>query len=109
MVLRLIIDNQTFYCFEIERQEASDQVHDPRGYSGVLFRAPTIDPEAFKNFVKSVMTKIIKNKGVFKGMMDQFPEDALLITHHIKDPYVRYRTALLKTLAQAGIDFTETV
>lgn len=109
MVLRLIIDNQTFYCFEIERQEASDQVHDPRGYSGVLFRAHTIDPEAFKNFVKSVMTKIIKNKGVFKGMMDQFPEDALLITHHIKDPYVRYRTALLKTLAQAGIDFTETV
>lgn len=107
LVLRLIIDNQIFYCFEIERQEASDEISEPRGYSGILFRAHIMPPEELTKFVKTVMMKTITNKGIFKGMTNQFPEDALLITHRAKDAHVRYRTALLKTLAQAGIDLTE--
>lgn len=103
MILRLVVDKQPFYCFEIERQESSEKTPNPRGFSGVLMKAHTEDPVEFQQFVETVTSRIRNNLGIFKNIMKTFPPNAIVFTHRSKDQDVRYRTRLINAFAQAGV------
>lgn len=103
MVLRIAIDNETFFCFEIERQEPSEKHPKTRGFSGVLMKAHTSDPVEFQLFVETVSSRIRNNLGIFKNIMKTFPSDAIVIAHRSKDQDVRYRKRLINAFIQAGV------
>lgn len=103
MILRIVVDNQTFYCFEIERQESSKRYPNPRGFSGVLMSAHTSDPAEFEQFVGEVCRRIRNNLGIFKNIMSSFPKGSIVIAHTSQDQNVRYRKRLISAFKQMKV------
>lgn len=103
MVLRIVIDHETFFCFEIERQEPSEKYPNPRGFSGVLMKAHTADPVEFQQFVETVTSRIRNNLGIFKNIMKTFPPNSIVFAHRSIDQEMRYRTRLINVFFQAGV------
>ncbi|AZE39160.1 hypothetical protein C4K06_6172 [Pseudomonas chlororaphis subsp. aureofaciens] len=103
MILKVVVDDQSFFCFEIERQEPSEKHPNPRGFSGVLMKAHTSDPVEFQQFVEEVCTRIRNNLGIFKNIMRSFPKETIVFAHRAQDQDVRYRRRLINVFAQAGV------
>lgn len=103
MVLRIVVDNQIFYCFEIERQEPSEKYPKPRGFSGVLMKAHISDPIEFEQFVGEVCTRIRNNLGIFKKIIKSFPKGSIIIAHRSQDQNVRYRKRLISAFKQMKV------
>ena len=103
MILRIVIDNQAFYCFEIERMEPSRMHPDPRGFSGALMKAHTSNPDEFQEFVTEVCRRIRISKGVFKNIMPSFPKGSIVFPHHSADQEVLYRKGLIDAFTRVGV------
>lgn len=111
MVLKIVVDEQTFFCFEIDRLEKQgrefeaqqDKKPATRGFSGVLMKAFTNDPAEFQNFVEEVCIRIRNERGIFKNIIEIFPPQSKLIVHRSKDRDVKYRKRLINVFIEDGI------
>lgn len=103
MILRIVIDKQAYYCFEIERMEPSKMHPEPRGFSGALMKAHTSDPKEFQEFVTEVCRRIRISKGVFKNIMTAFPEGTIDFPHRSADQEIPYRKGLIDAFTRVDV------
>ncbi|MCH5552545.1 hypothetical protein L6227_25185 [Pseudomonas syringae pv. syringae] len=81
LVIRIVVDNQVYLCFEIQRAEPDENTPHPQGFSGVLMRCDITDPIELEEFVKKVCTYTRTAVGRFVHIRGIFPK-ATKIFHH---------------------------
>ncbi|WP_440778806.1 hypothetical protein [Pseudomonas syringae] len=81
LVIRVMVDNQAYLCFEIQRAEPDEITPKPPGFSGVLMRCDITDPTELEEFVHKVCTYTRTAVGRFKHIRGIFPK-ATKIFHH---------------------------
>ncbi|HBO1153327.1 TPA: hypothetical protein L4E76_003959 [Pseudomonas aeruginosa] len=99
MVLRIQIDGENYFCFEIQ----PDKPEKP-AYAGVLMKSHVASTEEFDEFVQKLCSKVRFVLGRFKHMESFFPPGSKIFKHHRNDAKVLYRSRLINVLKDVGVE-----
>lgn len=98
MVLRIEVDGQNYFCFEIQPIKPEKPE-----YRGVLMKSHVTSMAEFEDFVQKVCSQIRYEVGRFKRMESFFPSDTKIFKHHQKDAKVFYRSRLINAFKDIGV------
>lgn len=98
MVLRIQVDGENYFCFEIQPDKP-----DKADYSGVLMKSHVANQEEFEDFVEELCSRVRFALGRFKKMQSFFPPDAKIFKHHQRDAKVLYRSRLINAFKEIGV------
>lgn len=98
MVLRIEVDGENYFCFEVQPVKADKPEH-----SGVLMKSHVDTLEEFDDFVQQLCSRVRYVVGRFKNMETFFPPGAKIFKHHQKDTKVLYRSRLINAFKEIGV------
>lgn len=99
MVLRIEIDGENYFCFEVQPTKP-----DKAEYSGVLMKSHVTTMEEFEEFVQQLCSRVRYVVGRFKHMESFFPPGTKIFKHHQKDAKVLYRSRLINAFKEIGVE-----
>ncbi|MBK5003491.1 hypothetical protein [Pseudomonas sp. S32] len=98
LVLRIEVDGQNYFCFEIQPIKPEKPE-----YRGVLMRSHISTVEEFDEFIQQLCSRVRRVAGQFKKMESFFPPGTKIFKHHQKDTKVLYRSRLINAFADVGV------
>lgn len=103
MVIRIKIDGENYFCFEVQREDPDEGKEVPR-YAGALMKSDISTPEELEEFVTKICSRVRYVIGRFKNMRSDFPTKTVIFKHTQKDQNVLYRKRLINVFKELKVD-----
>ncbi|MDR6234050.1 hypothetical protein [Pseudomonas oryzihabitans] len=102
MVIRIKIDGQNYFCFEIQREESEAGKTTP-SYAGALIKFEKNTKEELNEFINEVCLRACHTMGRFKNMRSTFPSKTKIFKHTQNDQNVLYKKRLINAFKDLDV------
>lgn len=103
MTIRIKIDGQNYFCFEIQREEPQEEKKPP-SYAGALIKSDMNTKEELDELIKEICLRVCYAKGRFKHMRSTFPAQTKIFKHTQKDQSVLYKKRLINAFKDLDVN-----